>query len=183
MTETAVVGYLGVALLTGVTAALLVVVANRASLPVRLFLRCLRWGVTTGAVTGAVVGAMVMVVSQPELIFVGLFVGAFFGILVSLIPTLIGTVFITDLLRHRHPQPASDEDLRPDLTSAFRFVVGALDLLVVVILVASGAGSSVVVGVPFLLVANACMALMLWRARRSISRLWSGTAHQVAPAR
>ncbi len=143
----------------------------------RLFLRCLRWGVATGAVTGAVLGAMLMVVPwQPDLLFVGLFFGAIFGSVISLVPTLITTLFVMDLLRQRHPHPSSDDDVRTDLTSVFRVVVAALDVIAVVALVAFRAGSSVIVGIPFLLVANACVALMLGRARGSISRLWSATA-------
>ncbi len=46
----------------------------------------------------------------------------------------------------------------------------------VVALIAFRAGTSIIVGIRFLLVANACVALMLWRARASISRLWSATA-------
>ncbi|MBW3576095.1 MAG: hypothetical protein KY450_14900 [Actinobacteria bacterium] len=57
-----ILGYIGVALVVGVGAAIVAVVASRASRPVRVFLRCLRWGVATGAATGGVVGALVLLV-------------------------------------------------------------------------------------------------------------------------
>ena len=52
-------------------------------------------------------------------------------------------------------------------------MVGVLDLILLVALVATGAGlSSAAIAVPLIVVGNACMVVMLWRARRSISRLW-----------
>jgi hypothetical protein len=172
-----VAGYLGLALVVGVSAALVVVVAGRAPPRARLFLRCLRWGTATGAVTGAVVGAMLVLVSGLDnagLTSVGLIYGAIVGGLVSLIPTLIGTVFITDVLARRHPFPSSTDDVRGDLTAAFQVVVAVLDVALFVALIVSGVGlSSIAVALPFIVVGNGCVALMLWRARWSIARLWS----------
>lgn len=59
-----VAGYLGLALVVGVSAALLVVFASRASSRTRLLLRCLRWGLATGAVTGALFGAALPLVGS-----------------------------------------------------------------------------------------------------------------------
>lgn len=174
-------GYLGLVLVLAVSAALLVVVAARASDRTRLFLRCLRWGFATGAVTGAVFGASLPLIGalrgdpgSPMGWMLGDAVyGAVIGAIIALIPTLIGAVFITDLLRQRHPHPTSEESLRGDLTSVFAVVVGVLDLLLLVALIATGAGlSSAAIALPLIAVGNACVVLMLWRARRSISRLW-----------
>jgi hypothetical protein len=174
-------GYLGLASVLGVSTALLVVVARRASDRVRLLLRCLRWGFATGAVTGAVFGASLPLIgslrgnpgSLVGWMLGGAVYGAVFGAIVALIPTLIGAVFITDLLRHRHPRPTSEESMHSDLTSVFTAVVGVLDLILLVALIATGAGlSSAAIAVPLIVVGNACVVLMLWRARRSISRLW-----------
>ncbi len=67
--------------------------------------------------------------------------------------------------------------MHSDLTSVFTVVVGALDLILLVALVATGAGlSSAAVAVPLVVVGNACVVVMLWRARRSISRLWLAVA-------
>ena len=99
--------------------------------------------------------------------------GAVFGAIVALIPTLIGALFITDLLRQRHPRPTSEESMHGDLTSVFTVVVGVLDLIVIVALLATGAGlSSAAIALPLIVLANVSVIGMLWRARRSISRLW-----------
>ena len=110
---------------------------------------------------------------------VGLFYGAIVGALVSLIPTLIGTVFITDVLAHRHPYPSSAQDVQVDLTAVFQVVVAVLDVALVVALVVSGVGlSSIAVALPFIFVGNACVVLMLCRARGSIGRLWTSAARR-----
>jgi hypothetical protein len=179
-------GYIGVALVVGVSAAILAVVAARASDRLRLFLRCLRWGVATGAVTGAVIGAMVLLLpglgnaAAPSLVGltpVGVLSGAVIGALVSLIPSLIGAVFIADVVGQRRPPRSSEEVVQSDLTMIFRVVVGVLDAAVIVALIASGGGlSSVAVALPYIVVGNACVVLMLCRAKGSIGRLWSPTA-------
>ena len=179
-------GYLGLALVLGVSSALLVVVANRASSGVRLSMRCLRWGLATGAVTGAVVAASVPVIGSlrgdpgsPLGLMLGNAVyGAIVGAVVALIPTLIGAVFVTDLLRQRHPHPASDEIVQRDLTPVFGVMVAVLDVIVLVALIASGAElSSAAIALPLIIIANACVVLMPRRARRSIGRLWLEVPH------
>jgi len=171
-------GYVGVALLICVSAALLAVVAVRAPDRVRLFLRCLRWGVATGAATGAVVGAMIPLVgalrsdrwSQLNLILgLGVY-GAVIGALVSLIPTLVGAVFITERQRYRYP--SAQDDVQRDVTGVFSVVMGVIDVPLCVALFAGGNGwSSLVISLPFVVAGNACVLLMLWRARRSIRLL------------
>lgn len=104
-----VFGYLGLALVVGVSAALLVVVARRASDRVRLLLRRLRCGFATGAVTEAVFGASLPLIGSlrgnpgsPVGVMLGVAVyGAVIGAIVAPIPSLIGAVFITDVLRRR----------------------------------------------------------------------------------
>lgn len=178
-------GYLGLALVLAVSSALLVVVACRASERVRLFLRCLRWGIATGAVTGAVFGASLPLIgslrgdpgSPVGWMLGGAVYGAVIGAIVALIPTLIGAVFITDLLRQRHPRPTSEVSMHSDLTSVFAVVVGVLNLILFVALLATGAGlSSAAIALPLIVVGNASVVLMLWRARRSISQLWLAVA-------
>ncbi len=174
-----VAGYLGVALVIGTSAALLAVVAGRASDRVRLLLRCLRWGVATGAATGAVIGAMIPLVgahslSQLNLVFgLGLY-GAVIGALVSLIPTLVGAAFITN--RQHYPYPSAADDVQRDVTAVFGVVMGVIDVLLFVALLVGGNGwSSIVASLPFIVAGNACVLLMLWRARRSIRRVLSAT--------
>ncbi len=170
-----VLGYLGVALVIGVSASLLAVAAGRTTGRVRLVLRCLRWGVATGAVTGAVVGAMISVVaairawntSQLNLTFGLGFIGAGVGVVVSLVPTLIGAVFITERQRYRYPSSA--DDVQGDVTAVFGVVAGGIDVILVVVLAIGGDGlASIVNGLPFIVTGNACVLLMLWGARRSI---------------
>lgn len=182
-------GYLGLFLVLAVGSAVLVVFATRASKGVRLFLRCLRWGLATGAVTGALFGASLPLIGSvgggpgPVSPFMvgGLVYGAIIGAVVAVIPTVIGAVFIRDMLMHRHPEPSSEESVHRDLTAAFGVVVGALDVILVVVLVAVMAGGTDVSAAAFsfaaLLAGNGCVAVVLWRARTSISRLWIGICH------
>jgi hypothetical protein len=174
-------GYLGLALVVGVTSALLIVATNRASDRARLFVRCLRWGFATGAATGAVFAASLPVIGSLRgdpglplgLMFGSAIYGAIIGAIVALIPTLIGAVFITDLLRQRHPHPASEASVQSDLTGVFAVVVAVLDVILLVALFVSGqALSSAAIALPLIVLGNACVVLMLWRARTSISRLW-----------
>jgi len=175
-----VAGYLGVALVVGVSAALLAVVAGRTSDRVKLFLRCLRWGVATGAATGAVVGAMIALVggrssSQLNLILGFGIYAAVIGVLVSLIPTLVGAVFITE--RQRYPYPSAEDDVQSDVTAVFGVVVGVINVPLFVSLFAAGNGWASIVGsLPFITAGNACVLLMHLRARRSIGRVLSATA-------
>ncbi len=174
-------GYIGLALVVGVTSALLVVVADRASSGVRLFMRCLRWGLATGAMTGAAFAASLAVIGSlrgypgsPWGLMLGSAVyGAVIGAIVALIPTLIGAAVVTDLLRRRHPHQSSEASVQRDLTGAFAVVVALLDVILLVVLLATGAGlSSAAIALPLVVGGNVCVVLMLWRARTSISRLW-----------
>lgn len=179
-------GYLSVALVVGVSAALLLVVAGRATGPLRLFIRCMRWGVATGAVTGAAVGAVVPLFSvlaygaepsQLGLALLGVPFGAIVGAIVSLVPTLVGAGVLTEVLPQRHPHPSSEGEVQGDLTEIFRTVVGLLDGAVIVAVVASGADlSSVAVALPFIVAGNLSVVLMLCRAKSSIGRLWLAAA-------
>ena len=181
-----ILGYIGVALVVGVGAAILVVVASRASRPVRVFLRCLRWGVATGAATGGVIGAMVLLVpglsdgdgrSLVGLTPVGALYGAVIGGIVSLIPTLVGASVVAGLIGPRHPHPSSEEAVKSDLTVIFRAVVGVLDAAVLIAFFASNPDlASLAYTLTFMVAGNACVVLMLCRARGSIGRLWSAVA-------
>ena len=178
-----ILGYIGVALVVGVGAAILAVMASRASGPVRVFLRCLRWGVATGAATGGVVGALVLLVpglvdgderSLVGLTPVGAIYGAVIGAIVSLIPTLVGASVVAGLIGSRHPHSSSENAVKGDLTAIFRAVVGLLNAAVLIAFFASGPDlASVAYTLTFMVAGNACVVLMLCRARGSIGRLWS----------
>jgi hypothetical protein len=156
----------------------------------RIYLRCLRWGLATGAVTGAVTGALLVFASAvrgarwipDDVLFDGVS-GAVVGTIVAVIPTLIGAMFVTDLLTRRPPERCAPEDVRRDLTGVFRAVAAVLDVIVVMVLIASRADvAAIAVAVPFVVAGNICAGLMLHRAGNSITRLWSalsarGAAH------
>jgi hypothetical protein len=174
-------GYLALALVLSVGSALLAFVVSQASSDVRLFMRCLRWGVATGAVTGAVVGACLPLIGSLRgdtgsllgFMFGGVVYGAVIGAVVALIPTLIGASVVTVRLRQRPPHPSSEESVHSDLTSVFGVVIAVLHAILLVVMIASGPGlSSAAIALSLIVVGNACVVLMLWRARRSIGRLW-----------
>lgn len=176
--------YVALGLLLAVSTVLLGAVVSQPSNGARLFVRCLRWGLATGSVTGAVFGAALPLIESlrgdPGLLLVwvlgGVVSGAILGAIVSVIPTLLGGVFVTALLRHRHRHPSSEESVQRDLTAAFGVVVAVLDVILFVTLIANGALSPAAIAVPLIVVGNACVVLMLRRARRSISRLWLAIA-------
>ena len=187
-----VAGYLGLFLVLGVGSALLVVFARRASRSMRVFLRCVRWGLSIGVVTGALFGAALPVVGLLEgdagpiltWALVGLFYGAIVGAVVAVIPTMIGAVFVRDLLLNRYSQPSSEESVLRDLTAAFSVVVGVLDVILLAVLVAVMASgtdvASAALSFAFFLAGNVCVAAMLWRARISITRLWMAVGWSAA---
>lgn len=151
-----------------------------AARPLRLYLRCLRWGVATGAATGAFTGAFVIVASGGartwglDLVLVGALYGALAGIVVSVIPTVLGGLVISALISRRHPDPSPHAAIAEDLSVAFAIVVALLDLALLLLLFADGVWfSSWVRSLCLVLVDNGCVVLMLWWARGSISRSWS----------
>jgi hypothetical protein len=173
--------YLGLALVLGVSTALVGVVVSQPSNTVRLFVRCLRWGLATGAATGAVFGGLVSLIgaftgdpgAALGLTLVGVVIGGVAGAIVAILPALIGGLLVMTVLRQRHPHPASEVSVERDLTGVFAVVVATLDVILLVAVLASGGDfSSVMISMLLLVVGNACVVLMLWRARMSISRLW-----------
>ena len=173
--------YLGLALVLGVSTALVGVVVSQPSNSVRLFVRCLRWGLATGAATGAVFGGVTSLIgtftSDPGaalgLTLIAVVIGGVAGALVALLPTLIAGLLVTTVLRQRHPHPVSATSVERDLTGVSAAVVAVLDVILLVGVLASGADfASTVISLLLLVLGNACVVLMLWRARRSISRLW-----------
>jgi hypothetical protein len=146
----------------------------------RLYLRCLAWGIATGAGAGALTGAVMLsisglgdgsVASLLGLSLGGAFYGILFGTLVAVIPSALGAGVVTAVIAWRHP--SSPEAVQRDLSAIFVAVVGVLDAVLLVALFFGGKGlSSVVRSVPLIVVANAGVALMLWWARASIARGW-----------
>ena len=143
----------------------------------RLFLRCLRWGIATGAATGAVVGAAIGAPAVRGGLSLGLALGgALYGVvigaIVAVIPSVPGGLVVSLVLERRHRHETSREALEQDLNLMFFGVVGVLDatLLLAMFLLGNGL-STLVSALPVVLLAHACVAVMLWRARASITRL------------
>lgn len=150
--------------------------------PARLYLRCLRWGLSTGLVAGAVTGAAVgffagddvldgLTADRSGLALVGTLFGVELGLLFAVVPTVFGGLALVVLLKYRHPRPASPEAVRRDLTVFLAGVVVLFDALVLLKMVVDD--DDIVDALPYLLVATVCVVLMLWRARSSIAEGWT----------
>lgn len=143
----------------------------------RLFLRCLRWGIATGAVTGAAVGAAIgapAVRGGPSLGLAlgGALYGVIIGAIVAVVPSVPGGLLVSLVLERRHRYGASREAVERDLNLMLSGVVGMLDAALLLTMFLAGDGLSTLVrAMPLVLLANACVGVMLWRARASISRL------------
>jgi hypothetical protein len=150
-----------------------------------LYWRTAAWGLATGAAAGGVVGAVVGVSAalSGELGFlpIGVLAGSFYGLAVALVPTLLGAVVVAAGISRRHPHPASEEAVQGDLIWLFFGLVGALNLLVFLLVLASGEGPAYIGGVIItLLVLDAFAAAMLHWAARHLSRAWAGSPERRA---
>lgn len=145
-----------------------------------LYWRTAAWGLATGAAAGGLVGTLLgvsaLVSGEAGLLAVAVLAGVFYGVAVALVPSLLGAVVVAAVVRRRHPHPASEDAVRGDLTWLFFGLVGALNLLVFMPVLASGEGATYVGGVIIaLLVADALVAAMLHWAGRHLSRAWAGS--------
>jgi hypothetical protein len=143
----------------------------------RLFLRCLRWGITTGAVTGAVVGAAIGAPGVQGGIDLGLalagaLTGAVIGPIVAVVPSVPCALLVSVVLERRHLDDACREAVERDLNVMLAAVVGLLDAALLLAMFLAGDGLSTLArAMPVVLLANACAGVTLWRARASITRL------------
>lgn len=144
----------------------------------RLFLRCIAWGLATGAavggIAGFVIGALVATSTGPAMAAFGLFAGIFYGALVAVVPTVLGGLVVVVVLLRRHPHPASFLGVQRDLGVVFASVVVALDLVVLAWWIAlGGLTSQVLVLLVALLLIDTAAAAVLTPARSSIAQAWS----------
>lgn len=149
----------------------------------RLYARSLGWGLATGAVAGAGTGAAVGFKAGIGGRVVGMLLGfplvagcygAFFGTIFSIVPSAIGALVVVRVLQRRHAGASSPGTVRRDLGVTLSGVACVLNLAFVVGLYLGGNGASSVVRVlPYIVVANVCVAVMMVRARASIGRMWS----------
>lgn len=139
-----------------------------------LYRQCIRWGIATGAVTGAVTAGAVGVQAGSPLAFAGY--GAIVGALVALVPAGIGGLLVVDVIPRRHPHPSSREAVEHDLGVLFCSLVGCLNVVFLLAVLAFTDDRSLIVRLlPSIAVANACVAFMLYRARRAIASGWSAS--------
>ena len=143
----------------------------------RLFLRCLRWGIATGAATGAVVGAAIGAPALRGGLSLGLALGGAFsgliiGAIVAVVPSVPGGLLVSLVLERRHRHGPTREAVERDLNFMLSGVVGVLNAALLPPMFLAGNGLSTLVrSMPLVLLVNACVGLMLWRARSSITRL------------
>ncbi len=140
----------------------------------KLYRRCMRWGLVTGAVAGSATAAAIGLYGGDLAFALGTApYGLVTGLIVSLVPTAIASSLVTALLRRRHRHPASAEAVERDLAALFCIIVFVLDVAFLVAVFTLGDGFRSVVGsLPLLAVANATVAAVLWRARTSVARAW-----------
>ncbi len=153
-----------------------------------LYVRCLGWGLATGAVVGGGLGSVIGLLagstgSDLYLVGIAALAGLVYGIAVAAVPAVLGGIAVVVVLGWRHPQPASYEAVRRDLTVVFAAVVGLLDLVVLACWVALGGWATLHVVVAVMAVVNAATGLMLKPARTSIARAWAGNSDVAAVAR
>lgn len=147
-----------------------------------VYVRCVLWGLATGAVTGALTGLILVVVTVVSNGDAGGVVGALVaaallgllvGTVVAVLPSVLGAGVVVVVLASRHPHPTSENAVRRDLGVLFAAVVGVLDLLLLAAVGLGGKGlASVADSLPFVLAGNALVALVLGPARASITRAW-----------
>lgn len=145
----------------------------------RLYVRCLGWGLATGAVVGGGFGLIIGLLAGATgggvyLMSIAVLAGLVYGIAAAAVPTMLGGVAVVVVLGWRHPCPAFQEAVRRDLTVVFGAVVGLLDLVVLVCWAALGGWATLHVVAAVLVAIDAATVLMLRPARTSIARAWSG---------
>lgn len=161
----------------------------------RLFLRCVLWGLATGAVAGAVVGALIgaafatdqglgLVNTFPgvdidgtaALVVIASAIGFVYGAVFAAVPSVVGGLVVAEVTRRRHPQPASPPAVRHDLGLMFIAVVIVTNVVFIPIFVINDENGAIAPYLLGLLAANLAGAPVLWRARSSITKSWAGSS-------
>ncbi len=141
----------------------------------RLYLLCMRWGLTTGAVVGGVTCAALgggLGPSSEQGFHLGEVLrsgsmGVVIGLVVAIVPTMIGSLFV-NTLAWRPTDSWSPDTVRHDLNVVLAFVVAILDgCALTLMLYLDGPLLELL---PLLLLGNGAALLVLWRARASIGR-------------
>lgn len=157
----------------------------------RLYLRCLGWGLVTGAVAGAVTAGVAgfwagdslgdgSVGAHLGLALVFALYGVVIGTLVAVVPTVLGGLVVATLLPRLHPHPASLDAVRRDLTLFFVIVVALLNVAALALLVSLDGWSEIWLEMPLVFAGDIAVLLMLRRARTSIAAAWVGSPSLVS---
>lgn len=148
-----------------------------------LFLRCVLWGLATGAAAGAVVGALIGAVSDVEfdgagaLAVIATAIGAGYGTVFAIVPSVVGGLVVTEVTRRRHPQPASPPAVRRDLGIMFASVALLMNAIFFpAMFVTADENAPIGAYLVGLLAANVAGAPVLWWARSSITKSWAGSS-------
>lgn len=162
--------------------------------PIRLYLRCLRWGLTAGAVAGAGTIAYAALAghleelsdgedigSRLEQAVSGAVAGVPFGMIVAVIPTLIGGLLVLSILWGSHPRPASVGAVRRDLGVTCYGLTAILAGAVVFATLLDSGASALGEVLPYVLVPTAWVFVVLWPAVQSIARGWAGDGQPPSP--
>ena len=138
-----------------------------------LYLRCVLWGLATGAVVGSVTGALIAALSEPRFLLFALVFGAVIGTIMAVLPSVLGAGVVVVVLASHHPHPASEDDVRRDLATVFCAVVGTLDVLLLGAIFLWGDGfSSLARSLPYVAAGTVSAAVVLRPAQLSIARAW-----------
>ena len=89
--------------------------------PLRFCLRCVGWGLATGAATGGLAGAIGAVLlliggDLSNLAVAAVVGGVVIGAAVAAVPSVVGALVVTAVVNRRHPRPVAPEMVRRDLT-------------------------------------------------------------------
>lgn len=160
-----------------------------------LFLRCVLWGLATGAAAGALVGALIGVAFATDnglwvvdtlsgvdidgaaaLVAITTALGVVYGAVFAIVPAVVGGLVVTEVTRRRHPQPASPPAVRRDLGLMILAVVILTNAVFIPIFVTGDENTPIGAYLAGMLAANVAGGPVLWWARSSITRAWAGAS-------
>lgn len=150
----------------------------------RLYWQFVKWAITAGALAGVASGAYVGFVSGDNFgdgtigariaqAFIMGVVGLMVGTILAAIPAIFGGFAVTTLIRWRHLESLSPAPLERDLGVLFGVGLAVINLGALALLGSLDGWSKIWPEIPVVLLSDACVILMLWRAKSSIVEEWS----------
>jgi hypothetical protein len=156
-----------------------------------LFLRCVLWGVATGAAVGGSTGALlgaaidrsyggvdfITDLASAEFVLIATLLGVVYGAVLAVVPAAVGGLAVTEVTRRRHPQPASPEAVRRDLGLMFVAVAILVNAAFFpALFVTADENAPTGEYLVALLAGNLSGGPVLWWARSSITKAWAGAS-------